>query len=171
MSMPRLKLEGRRYGRLLITAEAGLDKWGATLWHCRCDCGTEKAIGSTALRGGEIVSCGCRLNELRSERASGPRQSLADRFWPKVDKSGKCWLWTASLDENGYGSLGPSRDEAPSRRAHRIAWRLTKGPIPRGLVLHRCGVRRCVNPEHLYIGDQSANMHDRWRDARERSAA
>ncbi len=39
-----------------------------------------------------------------------------------------------------------------------------KGPIPkRKMVLHRCDNKLCVNPEHLYLGTQLDNMHDRLR--------
>ena len=28
------------------------------------------------------------------------------------------------------------------------------------MVLHKCDVRNCVNPDHLFLGDQFANMQD-----------
>lgn len=76
--------------------------------------------------------------------------TLEDRFWPKVNRDGAdgCWLWTASLNDAGYGQIynGAGRPE----RAHRVAYELLVGPIPPGLHLdHLCRVRHCVNPAHL----------------------
>lgn len=54
--------------------------------------------------------------------------------------------------------------------AHRISWALAFGPIPPdALVLHACDNPACVNPSHLFLGDQRANMQDcaekgRWRN-------
>lgn len=45
--------------------------------------------------------------------------------------------------------------------AHRVSWMMLRGPIPEGmLVLHKCDNRKCVNPNHLFIGAQSDNVHD-----------
>lgn len=63
-------------------------------------------------------------------------------------------IWRGTRTPRGYGTLG-------SRRAHRLVWELTRGPIPDGLwVLHHCDVTSCVNPEHLYIGDHAQNVAD-----------
>ena len=75
--------------------------------------------------------------------------SLPLRFWSKVhaDSSG-CWLWTAALNDAGYGKYSIRR--STWRRAHRVAYLGLVGPIPDGLTLdHLCRVRRCVNPSHL----------------------
>lgn len=51
-------------------------------------------------------------------------------------------------------------------RHHRY-WTLHKGDIPDGLnVLHRCDTPCCVNPEHLFIGTQTENIHDMERKNR-----
>lgn len=57
-------------------------------------------------------------------------------------------------------------------RAHRISWVLNVGAIPAGLnVLHKCDVRCCVNPAHLFIGTQKDNVLDMIAKDRRRSAA
>lgn len=91
-----------------------------------------------------------------------------ERFWSKADKSGECWLWTSAIGDDGYGLFGVYRAEhrrmfgaTRTMRAHRLAWMLTNGPIPAGmLICHRCDVPLCVNPAHLFLGTPSDNMRD-----------
>lgn len=60
---------------------------------------------------------------------------------------GGCWLWTAHIDQNGYGTF--SIKKTP-RKAHRVDYEAFVGPVSDGLQLdHLCRVRHCVNPEHL----------------------
>jgi len=91
---------------------------------------------------------------------------MEKRFWAKVDKSGECWLWTGGFFNVGYGAIsGPDRRP---RKAHRYSYELAHGPIPDGLwVLHRCNVRACVRPDHLYLGTHTDNMADRKRAQRQ----
>jgi hypothetical protein len=80
------------------------------------------------------------------ERAVTTPETIA-RFWSRVDKSGPCWLWTAGRNGDGYGYATFNKVNVG---AHRMAYFLTRGPIPEGLHLdHLCRVRSCVNPDHL----------------------
>lgn len=89
-------------------------------------------------------------------------------FHMPVTETG-CWLWTGKLDRSGYGYL--VHDERP-RRAHRMSWKLHVGPIPEGLhVCHRCDVRSCVNPAHLFLGTARDNIRDCWAKGRGSLAA
>jgi hypothetical protein len=72
----------------------------------------------------------------------------AERFWPKVEKTETCWLWTGALLDSGYGFFWV--DNTRQVVAHRFAYELLVGTIPEGLQLdHLCRVRNCVNPKHL----------------------
>lgn len=84
-----------------------------------------------------------------------------ERFWAKVSKSEGCWLWTAAQAPNGYGTffVGPGAKKAV--RAHRYSWSLHFGPIPEGrIICHRCDVRLCVRPDHLFLGSNRDNNVD-----------
>jgi hypothetical protein len=92
-------------------------------------------------------------------------KTLEELFWPKVDKSGDCWIWTAYRTKQGYGRLKVKT--VHQKLAHRLAWEFAKGPVPDGLfVLHRCDNPPCVNPDHLFLGTLIDNNLDRARKGR-----
>lgn len=94
-------------------------------------------------------------------RSSWP---LDRRFWQSVDKSGECWLWTAAKWKNGYGLI---HNKGRGFGAHRVSYELANGPIPEGMfVCHRCDVRHCVNPAHLFLGTNTDNVRDMWSKGR-----
>jgi hypothetical protein len=85
-----------------------------------------------------------------------------ERFMSKVDWSGgpqDCKVWTAAVTVDGYGQLGLNRS---SVLAHRWFLGHLRGvPLARSeYALHHCDNPPCVNPAHLYVGDQRQNMHD-----------
>lgn len=83
------------------------------------------------------------------------KQRLLSKY--EIDSNG-CWLFTGYIDELGYGII--SRNHIACK-AHRISWEVNVGIIPEGLnVLHKCDVRRCINPKHLFLGTQLDNIKD-----------
>lgn len=96
---------------------------------------------------------------------------LARRFWAKVNKLGpvhpvlktRCWLWTATITTNGYGQFRVSNRV---EQAHRVSWYLAHSKWPRPCALHKCDVRNCVRPDHLFEGTIRENTDDKMRKGR-----
>jgi HNH endonuclease len=107
---------------------------------------------------------------------SCPARPIKDRFEEKFipEPNSGCWLWEASCRPNGYGQFGVGRSNKMLRKvdyAHRVAWTLYCGEVPDGLhVLHKCDVRCCVNPDHMFIGTNADNMADKISKGRDRTA-
>jgi len=99
--------------------------------------------------------------------------TLEQRFWSKVDIKGpnECWEWKASCYKEGYGKF---KYENKIVRTHRMAWKLTNGPIPEGMcICHHCDNPKCCNAEntedHLFLGtlkDNSKDMVNKDRQAK-----
>jgi len=91
----------------------------------------------------------------------GPPDMLLQRRLARdsvIDPETRCILWMASRNTSGYGQV---RWAGRLWLAHRAAWLARQGPIPPGLyVLHRCDLRPCINPDHLFLGTQKDNMAD-----------
>lgn len=87
------------------------------------------------------------------------RKSTEERFWSKVDKSGECWIWTASCNQYGYGQF---RHGGKVVLAHRLAFEWANGGIPEGLQAdHRCHQRNCVRPDHMRLVTHAENGQNR----------
>ena len=72
------------------------------------------------------------------------------RFEAKFEKSSGCWNWKAGLSFYGYGWFRPHGVTGSTVNAHRVAYELYVGKIPKGMTLdHLCRNRQCVNPAHL----------------------
>ena len=88
-----------------------------------------------------------------------------ERFlqYVKEAESG-CHEWQSTIKKDGYGQFWY---DGKNMRAHRAAYILLKGKIPKGkFILHKCDNRCCVNLEHLYVGTQKDNVQDMYRRGR-----
>ncbi len=109
----------------------------------------------------------CNPFHMMKEAEYDNRKNFHGKY--KKASEDECWEWQAGKDKNGYGKMQyfTHIDEKRKKvhgRAHRIAYCLDKGinEVPdEGYVLHHCDNPSCVNPKHLYLGDNTQNVNDR----------
>jgi hypothetical protein len=94
--------------------------------------------------------------------------SEACSLWGRSDRSGgesACWRFLGPKNRKGYGQVS---GKGRVWMAHRLAWHLSNGPIPEGLLAcHRCDNPGCVNPAHLFLGTAMQNTADMISKGRE----
>lgn len=85
-----------------------------------------------------------------------------------IDNNG-CWIWTGATNTYGYGRINFNGRFVG---VHRVSLKVYKPSefIEDLGTLHKCDVRNCFNPEHLYCGSQSDNLLQCVIDGRHQTA-
>jgi hypothetical protein len=124
-----------------------------------------------------IRSCILPAHLYLGQYGGRPSRSVEDRFAECItpEPNSGCLLWTGYADEDGYGQIKVGGRGGKPTRAHRLAWEMVNGPIPKGLeVLHHCDNPACVladadpRKSHLFLGtnfDNIADRHEKGRSA------
>jgi hypothetical protein len=86
----------------------------------------------------------------------GRKAQTLEALLNNTTKDGECLRWTKIKDKDGYGVSSIKGVKMPAHRA--VMSFLTD--VSGKYVLHKCTNRDCVNPEHLYLGDQKQNVQD-----------
>jgi hypothetical protein len=145
----------------------------------------QQGIQGSGVRSEEKKSGGSQSTPLRSRHSVRPSNPGYDAFVLEfikskmvVDANG-CWLWqgfiaprvplktgkgAGKVSKGGYGSIGY---RGRNLGVHRVVWMIHNGPQPKGMhVCHSCDVRRCVNPDHLWLGTNRENITDMVKKGR-----
>ena len=146
-------------------------------WECVCTCGAIRNVDGSNLKNGISKSCGCqhkphtstaahKLACAENSRAKAAKLLNKQLENIKVSSNG-CWEWQAGKDKDGYGKV---KRFGKTIRTHRLFYEYYVEPIPEGLLaLHHCDNPGCCNPEHLYLGTQLDNEHDKDSRGRRRN--
>jgi len=75
-----------------------------------------------------------------------------------------CIIWIGAARYHGYGRM--KIDGLQVNTTHAVL-ELCGRPVPPGkFALHKCDNSYCINPDHLFIGDQQDNVDDAKRKGR-----
>jgi hypothetical protein len=101
----------------------------------------------------------CSKRCANSRPESGRQRSSEEDFWDKVGEPNEngCRIWQGAEMNRGYGQFVMG---GKVKRAHQWSFFFANGHEPENWVLHRCGVKLCVNPDHLYDGTPKDNALD-----------
>jgi hypothetical protein len=86
----------------------------------------------------------------------GRKAQTLESLLNNTTKEGECFRWLGCKDKDGYGISSIKGIKMPAHRAVMSFIQSVSGQY----VLHKCTNRDCINPEHLYIGDQKQNVKD-----------
>lgn len=96
-----IDLTGQKFGKLTPIKYIGKNKWGISLWLCKCDCGNSHIVTTSHLNGNSVRSCGC-LKKINKQYKNG-KESRNHYIWRGIVQ--RCTNKN-SKDYKNYGERG-----------------------------------------------------------------
>jgi hypothetical protein len=148
-----INITGKQFGRLVVTAYAGVNKRRGSRWKCLCDCGARGIVDAWHLRSGQSQSCGCLQRELTIARSTKHGRSNSPEYYSWQAMKQRCSKPYATSYEY-YGARGIRVCERWLNSFS--AFYQDMGPRPEGCSVDRINVNDDYRPDNC-----------RWADAKQ----
>lgn len=162
--MGRVKDEtGKRYGKLIVIKQAGLNSEKRMTWLCKCDCGNEVIVTGKSLRNGSTKSCGCYKLETskkngKKNKTHGETNSRLYNVWRGMKK--RCRLESNdSYKHYGFKGIDVCEEWYSSYEKFR-EWSLNNG-YEDGLTLDRIDSLKNYTPDNCRWTDWKTQENNR----------
>lgn len=157
-------LTGKMFNGIYTVAFSHRDNQKRSFWIFRCYCGKNFISQGYKVTSGHTKSCGC----MNSTKEFGYNEKIKNKIINNVTlTNNECWEWNKSL-RLGYAQIIAF---GQSWFGHRLSYKIFKGDFPNDLfVCHRCDNKKCINPEHLFLGTPKDNVIDMMNKGRQNHA-